>query len=461
MSEAKQLLSLDNFPKAQQLFRTVFAFNHNVIFYGGAVRGGKTFNLLGCLVLLMRMYPGARAAIVRKDSEMLKRATLPSVKKVFPKNFLRLIDASTYRWEADNRRYGADINGEVFFFGENFDRDKELTRWDGLEVNFILIDQIEGITLQGFTKAIERVGSYVIPGIPKEEQPPPIIMASLNPAKNWVKSLVYDRWKAGTLPEKWTFIPAFITDNPFIPESYKENLEQLRITNPREYERRVKGNWDYADDPSALIDADKLKDMLTNEYVEEGTAYITADVARFGRDCSVIMIWKGFRVVDIEIIEKSRTTYFEARVKFHADKYKVPRSRIIIDADGIGGGPVDHLRTRAFVNNGRAIGKTMVEGKNVKNSDIYANLKTQCSYLFAQYVNEGKIFWSIRDPDITQRMIEEVEQIREKNPGADAKKRIIPKDEIKLVLGRSPDLSDSLIERMYFVLKGSSYSGGY
>jgi len=455
------LLSLENFPKAKELFRAVFSFKYNVIFYGGAVRGGKTFNLLGCLVLLLRMYPGARAAIVRKDSEMLKRATLPSVKKVFPPNFLRLIDATSYRWEADNRRYGAPLNGEVFFFGENYERDKELTRWDGLEVNFILIDQIEGITKEGFTKALERVGSYFIPGIPKEKQPPPIILASLNPSKNWIKSLVYDRWKEGQLPDKWTFIPAFITDNPFVPDSYKESLEQLKTTNPREYARRVLGDWNYADDPSALVDPDRLNDMTTNEYVEEGSSYITADVARFGRDSSVILVWKGFKVVDIEIIEKSKTTYFERRVKELARKYQVSRSHIIIDADGVGGGPVDHLQCRGFVNNSRAIGKTRVEGKNIKNSEIYANLKTQCGYLLAQYINDGKIHWAIQDPDLSAKMKEEVEQIREKSPGSDNKRRLVPKDEVKKVLGRSPDISDSLIERMFFVLKGSSMSAGY
>lgn len=456
--ETTPLLSLRNFPKATQLFETVFAFKHRVICYGGAIRGGKTFNILGCAVLLLRMYPGARIAIVRKDLEMLKKATLPSVRKVFPSNFLRLTNSTQYIWTADNQRYGGKINGEIFFFGENYEKDKELTRWDGLEVNFIIIDQLEGITQNGFTKALERVGAYIIPGIPKEQQPPPMILASLNPAKNWVKSLIYERWKAGTLPDAWTFIPAFITDNPFITEAYKKSLEQLRITNPQEYERRVLGNWDYADDPNALIDADSINDFFSNEYASRDSErrelrYISADVARYGRDKSVILVWEGFRIIDFVVLDKNSTVEFENKVLFLSRKYKVPRSRIIVDADGLGGGPVDHLKCKAFVNNSSAIGETVQEDQRISNSKIFANLKTQCAYLLAEYMNRGVLAWSLNDPLIKQTVKEELEQVREKHVGADKVKRLVPKEEVKLVLSRSPDWSDAILERMYFELK--------
>lgn len=444
------LLSLKDFPKATQLFEAVFSFDYRVIIYGGAIRGGKTFNILGCAVVLLRMFPGARIAIVRKDLAMLKKATLPSVKKVFPSKFLKLIDSTSYIWEADNKQYGADLNGQIFFFGENYEKDKELTRWDGLEVNFILIDQLDGITQNGFTKALERVGAYIIPGLPKDQQPPPMILASLNPAKNWVKSLIYERWKAGTLPKTWTFIPAFITDNPFIPDAYKENLEQLRGTNPQEYERRVKGNWDYADDPSALIDPDAIKDFFSNEYTKGETAYISADVARYGRDKSVILVWKGLRIVDYLVLEQNSLKEFKDNVLFLARKYKVARSRIIIDSDGLGGGPVDEIKCKAFVNNSEAMGKTILELQKVPNNQIYANLKTQCGYLLAEYMNRGALAWELNDPLIEQMVKEELEQIREMHVGADRKKRLVPKEEVKLVLGRSPDFSDAILERMFF-----------
>jgi len=66
----------------------------------------------------------------------------------------------------------------MFFFAEGYEKDKDLTRWDGLEVNFILLEQIEGLQEITLQKAMERVGSYVIHG---KKQPAPLILITVNP----------------------------------------------------------------------------------------------------------------------------------------------------------------------------------------------------------------------------------------------------------------------------------------
>ena len=42
-----------------------------------------------------------------------------------------------------------------------------------------------------------------------------------------------------------------------------------------------------------------------------------------------------------------------------------------------------------------------------------------------------------------------------KDADKDGKRRVVPKDEVKEVLGRSPDSGDCLLMRMYFELKPS------
>lgn len=456
MTKTKQIASLENFPKAQELIQSVFGFQYNVVFYGGAIRGGKTFNCLLALVLLLRMFPGSRAAIIRKDMEMLKRSTLPTVKKVFPENFIRLKNSTSYIWECNNQRYGGELNSEVFFFGENYEKDKELTRWDGLEVNFILMDQVEGMTQAGFTKALERVGAYFIPGIPKEKQPPPIILASLNPAKNWIKPLVYDRWIADTLPPTWKFIQAKITDNPHVPQGYLDSLEQMRITSPKEYTRRVEGDWNYGDDPSALIKDDSINNFFTNDFIDgkNELTYISADVARYGGDKSVILVWRGLAVVDYVVMDKNSLDEFSAKVLFLSRKYNVPRSRIIIDSDGIGAGPVDTVKSKAFVAQSSAIGfHTTQNNQKIPNRDLFDNLKTQCGYKLAELMNADLMSWILKDEEHKQATREELAQVRERYVGADRKKSLVRKEEIKLVLGRSSDFSDTILMRMFFELK--------
>jgi len=74
-----------------------------------------------------------------------------------------------------------------------------------------------------------------------KDQPPKKILATCNPAQNWVKEKFYDKWKKSELPDKWLYIPAKIHDNPFIPKDYLESLKQLPAY---DYEVFVNGNWE-------------------------------------------------------------------------------------------------------------------------------------------------------------------------------------------------------------------------
>ena len=54
--------------------------------------------------------------------------------------------------------------------------------------------------------------------------------------------------------------------------------------------------------------------------------------------------------------------------------------------------------------------------------------------------------------DYREFIMEELEQIKAKDVEKDAPLQIIPKDEVKEILNHSPDFSDTMVMRMYFVL---------
>jgi hypothetical protein len=54
---------------------------------------------------------------------------------------------------------------------------------------------------------------------------------------------------------------------------------------------------------------------------------------------------------------------------------------------------------------------------------------------------------------IKEIIIEELEQIKGEAMDSDQKLRIITKDKIKEIIGRSPDYADTLMMRMWFELK--------
>ena len=119
-------------------------------------------------------------------------------------------------------------------------------------------------------------------------------------------------------------------------------------------------------------------------------------------------------------------------------------TNIIVDEDGVGGGVVDYMRCRGFVNNSRAI-----KGEN------YQNLKTQCYYKLAEKVNTAQIGIECNDINVKNFIIEELEQVRTKDADKDNKLQILPKDSIKDIIGRSPDYADALAMRMYFEIDGN------
>ena len=217
------------FPKQQEFIEAALSKAFTFIMFGGSIRGGKTYAGLGALILLCRFYPGSKWAIVRQDLPTLRRNTIPSWDKIKPDNFIDSHKQDTHVVKCKN-------GSEIIFFPENYSQDKDLDRWRGLEVNGFLLEEINELQEVSFNKAIERAGSHII-----KNQPPPLILATCNPTQGWVKDRIYSKYKEGTLPQRWKYIPSKITDNPYNSNEYKENLKQLPAY---EYKVFVEGDWD-------------------------------------------------------------------------------------------------------------------------------------------------------------------------------------------------------------------------
>lgn len=228
MNSNKQIL-FESFPKQEEFLEAVFSNKYNFILYGGAIRGGKTFAGIGALLLLCKMYPRSKWVIVRNTLQTLKLNTIPSFRKICPQSFIKSYNQDTQTVTFRNE-------SQIIFLGENFADDKDLNRFKGLECNGFLLEEINELQQKTFYKCVERAGSQIL-----DKQPKPLILATCNPSNNWVKELFYDKWKLNGLPVNWLYIPSKITDNPFIPEDYKESLKTMPTY---EYEVFVNGNWD-------------------------------------------------------------------------------------------------------------------------------------------------------------------------------------------------------------------------
>jgi hypothetical protein len=213
------------------------------------------------------------------------------------------------------------------------------------------------------------------------------------------------------------------------------------------------GNWEYDDDPNALIPYDNIIDIFTNPVQEIDDKYLVCDVARYGNDKTTISLWRGLVCYRQDEMKGAGVDVVSNRIKRFSLEERIPFSHIIIDEDGIGGGVVDTLRgVKGFVANTRPF-----ENKISHKKENFANLKTQCSYKLADYINEHKIRIDCDEDAIKVCLIEELEQIKSKDSDKDSRLKIIGKDEIKENIGRSPDWSDNLMMRMWFEINPSNF----
>ena len=278
-----------------------------------------------------------------------------------------------------------------------------------------------------------------------------------NPKKNWLYQSFYKPYRDGTLSPHMRFIPSFVDDNPNIEPGYREKL--LSIKDNQKRQRLLYGMWEYDDSQGSLMSYDAITALFVNKLDRSDETYISVDAARKGGDKIVIYLWKGWRVIKAFVYRRLATTSTEQRILKVAGDEEVPYSHIVVDEDGVGGGIVDHLPgVKGFINNARPIfDKYEVDPPN------YGNLKTQCYYMMADRINTRDMavqlvdFVSdedeINEEAFKEDLIEELEQVKAKDPDSDEKRLYLtPKEKVKEQIGRSPDYSDALMMRFIFEL---------
>ena len=217
-------------PKQIEAFKACES--NRIVLYGGSVRGGKSYFLCLYAFTLAFKYPNSRWLFLRESLPTLKRTLLVTFDNLLEQGFKQYIKS----FNEQSLTVTLTNDSKFIFMAESYDTDKELNRFRGLEINGAFIDEVNEIQEVTFNKVIERSGSWF-----HSKGCPTKIVMTANPSNNWLKDRIYNKWKTNTLPDGIAYIPAKITDNPYIPESYYQSLKML----PRyQYEVFVEGNWD-------------------------------------------------------------------------------------------------------------------------------------------------------------------------------------------------------------------------
>ena len=400
------------------------------VLYGGGAGGGKS--ALGVLWLMdmCTNYPDTRWLMGRAKLKSLKETTL----NTFFELSTKLGMSKLWEYKAQSGvilwHNGSEILLKDLFY---YPSDPNFDDLGSLEISGAFIDEVNQINI----KARNIVKSRIRYRLDEYGLMPKMLM-TCNPSKNWVYKDYYKPYKDKQLPKHRIFIPSLLEDNPHISKHYKDNLENIDEVSKQ---RLLFGNWEYDDNPAKMINYENILALWSNN-AERGQKYITCDVARMGKDKSVIMLWDGLVVEEVKIIDKSDLQFLGNAIKEIKHRWNVANSNIIVDEDGVGGGVVDFLNVKGFVNNKAAL-----------NKENYQNLKTQCYYVLAKMINQKEI--QVKPTIIQETLIAELEQVQTYKMDTDGKLMIMPKDKVKEALGRSPDMSDAMMMRMYYEVGNS------
>lgn len=384
---------------------------------------------------MCQRYPGTRWLMGRSKLKTLTETTL----NTFFEQTNNLGIGNQFKFNA--KKYiiywtnGSEIILKDLFL---YPSDPNFDSLGSLEITGAFIDECNQLSYKAWQVVKSRIRYNIM-----ELGIIPKMLGTCNPAKNWTYKEFYKPNRDKTLEPYRKFIQSLPTDNPHLPQSYLTSLLEL---DKNSKQRLYYGNWEYDDDPATLIEQDAISDYFNPTHlIPSGNKFMTIDVARKGKDKTVFRIWHGWVCIHRYEILKSGIDQIVKQAKEYQVKHQVPNSNTIADEDGVGGGVVDYLRCKGFVNNSRPL-----------NDENYDNLKSQCTFITAKKIMMREAGELTNDSSIVENTSEEMEQVKQKDLDKDGKMGVIAKDKVKEMLGRSPDDWDSIMMRAYFDLRPST-----
>jgi phage terminase large subunit len=427
--------------KQSETFKILLDKEHREVLYGGAKGSGKSYLGTVWVLYMCITYPGIRALIGRTVLTQLRVTTIKTLLDLF-KTCGITQEHYTYNQQSNEIKF---FNGsEIVFRDLQFNpSDPNYDSLGGLEITIAFIDEVAQVSRQAYD-VVRSLLRYKI----KEHNLTPKLFMSCNPSQSWLKQEFYLPHIQGTLDPTKIFIQALPTDNKFLPAEY---LDILRTLPPKQMKRLYLGDWNYEQEQDSLFDFDEISlSVFRNAPDPNDKKFMSVDVARFGSDRSVVVIWVGNCITEILIYTKLSTTELSAEIRDLIAKYGIHPQNIVVDSDGVGGGVADQIRGKNFINNSAPLHK-----------QNYTNLKSQCYIKLSEMFKEGKISINVLDPNTIDTLTQELLSVRLKDTDKDNKIGVHSKEEMKKILGTSPDISDAVMMKMLFEVQNHKTTGKY
>ena len=437
------------------------------ILFGGSAGGGKSFFVCMWAVLECRNYAGISIGLGRKSLKRLRQTTLTTLlSKVHP--MFNIIEGRDFKFNGQDN-YIEYSNGSKIILIDmaSAPTDPDYDKFGSMELTHVIIEEVGEAVKKGVDVLTSRKNRMMN----KEYGIVGKTVMTCNPTQNFIRQEYYKIYEqmGGGRYQKWAkgeviipgsgerkeayraYVRSSVYDNPMVDDNY---IEELKKKPDQERKRLLDGDWNYADEddtlfPSALLDrATWYESMAQDENKTDDkkpklfNKWIGVDVADKGKDDTIAtLIVDGVIVKQKtlklpprdytpgEPVEDERPIsflYADELIKFaQQNGFTAAQSKhIAIEGNGIGVGMRDQLRIRGWY-------IALYEATTRSRSWGYYNFRNDMDK------GEIKIRFDVDDGSMKQQLAAHTYVMEEQTP------KVVKKDKLKEMLGRSPDQADS------------------
>lgn len=378
-----------------------------------AISAGKTRILATWLVLQCLQKPGIRGIMIAQTHSALKKVLIREII-----NFATLIGV-TVKYNGSSQEIYFE-NGSVLFgyTSENPSSVLGLT-----EIALLAIDEAAYCCEEIYNYAKDRMRGSKYPSMTRLISSP----STLDKVQNWFSKIVKEH--------EDSVIHATYRDNPFTSEEFKKELEDRYGIGSNLFRQQCLGEIFDTDVASQII----FRHEFPTEKRDNGKEHwFGMDASGVGADSDMYAVIDKFGMVDyIEKVEAS-TQQKAGIVSMLYDKYKVKYGNIDMTG-GYGQGVYDLSRDKNLAISGINFAQKAID------LDKYPNARTEIYLELAKAIKQG--FW-VNDI-VKEEMLAQALFINNRGQG-----QLVPKDDVKKILGHSPDLCDAVALAVYAMNHG-------
>lgn len=257
---------------------------------------------------------------------------------------------------------------------------------------------------------------------------------------------------------EWAFFHFTTADNPHIAPG---EIEKARETMDADtFKQEIMA--EYVDNAGALFHYSALLDVFSNTITKNGEKFLIVDVADDGSDKTKFSFWDGMEEYRRETFEHLNTETIIAQTREYQGQDRIPMSNTLVDAIGVGAAVASSSLLAGIIGYKSSYAPIRTDASPVLLPNVhyrkeapltsdYKNLRSQCVFTLAALINDHQVASRVTGRN-KESIIEELAMYQDASTG-DGKRMATPKEDVRELLGHSPDDSDTWIMRMYFVVR--------